>query len=219
VDDVLMALDRLTHEKDRKRQSNPEVPAKPPGSPVVFPPGALASMFNATIAALVLQCGTTAAAAIIIVFTPTVGLGCRSMGYIIYGGLSCVILFLTIISTLFGRISETRPGKTTVFSIKGLTAFISIALRRICLLLAFTNATGLIILSCFQFSNFLDNCYCNASVIGRGINSYIIISYVDWITTMRTARIAATCLAAGSMSIFMVFLWLMSALPANIDHL
>ena len=106
-----------------------------------------------------------------------------------------------------------------MFSIKGLTAFVAIALRRISLLLAFVNATGLIILSCFQFSHFLDNCYCNASVIGRGTDSYIIISYVGWISTMRTARIAATVLAAASMAIFMIFLWLMSALPSDIDYL
>jgi len=128
-------------------------------------------------------------------------------------------LFLTIISTLFARISETRLGQRTVFSIKGFTAFIAIALRRIALLLAFINATGLVMLSCFQFSHFLDNCYCNASVIGRGTNSYMIISYVGWISTMRTARIAATALAAGSMSIFMIFLWLMSALPSEIEYL
>jgi hypothetical protein len=82
-------------------------------------------------------------------------------------------LFLTIISTIFARISETRdenpPRRQT-----GFTAFIAIALRRISLLLAFINATGLIVLSCFQFSHFLDNCYCNASVIGRGTDSYII---------------------------------------------
>ena len=176
-------------------------------------------MFGASIFAIVLQCGTTAAATIITVFTPTVGLGCRSLGYIIYGGITLLILFLTIISTLFARVSETRVGRSTVFSIKGFTAFIAIALRRIALLLAFINATGLIVLSCFQFSNFLDNCYCNASVIGRGPNSYIVFSYVGWISTMRTARIAATALAAGSMTIFMIFLWLMSALPAEIDYL
>jgi len=176
-------------------------------------------MFNASIFALVLQCGTTAAAAIIIIFTPTVGLGCRSLGYVIYGGTAILILFLTIISTLFARISETRVGQATVFSIKGPTAFIAIALRRIALLLAIINATGLIMLSCFQFAHFLDNCYCNASVIGRGANSYMIISYVGWISTMRTARIAATILAAGSMTAFMVFLWLVSALPTDIDNL
>jgi hypothetical protein len=176
-------------------------------------------MFNASIFAIILQCGTTAAAAIMIVFTPTIGLGCRSLGYIIYGGTAIIILFLTIISTLFARISDTRIGPSTVFTIKVFTAFIAVALRRICLVLAFLNATGLLVISCFQFSLFLDNCYCNASVLGRGVDSYIIVSYEAWVSTMRTARIVGTVLAAATMSIYMIFLWLMSALPAEIDHL
>jgi len=174
-------------------------------------------MFNASIFALILQCGITAAAAIIIVFTPTIGLGCRSLGYAIYGGTALVILFFSIISTIFARISETRHEKSTM--VKNFTAFIAIALRRISLFLAFINATGLIVLSCFQFSHFLDNCYCNASVIGRGVDSYIIISSEGWVSTMRTARISATILAAVSMAIYMIFLWLMSALPPEVDYL
>ena len=194
-----------------------EVTATPPAEDVVFPPGAFVSMFNASIFALILQCGTTTAAVIIIVFTPTVGLGCRSLGYIIYGGTAIVIMFLTITSTIFTRISETRGERSP--SVKRLTAFIAIALRRISLLLAFINATGLIMLSCFQFSHFFDNCYCNASVLGRGADSYIVMDYVGWVTIMRTARIVATILAAATMAVYMIFLWLMSALPAEIDCL
>jgi len=175
-------------------------------------------MFNASVFALILQCGITAAAAIIIVFTPTVGLGCRSLGYIVYGGIAIVIFFLTITSTIFARISETRHEKSTI--VKNFTAFIAIALRRISLLLAFMNATGLIVLSCFQFSHFLDNCYCNASVLGRGTaNSYVLTTYEGLVSTMKTARISATALSAMSMATYMIFLWLMSSLPADIDHL
>jgi hypothetical protein len=170
-------------------------------------------MFNASVAALTLQCGITAAAAGIVIFTPTIGLGCRSLAYIIYGGLSIVIMYLSMISTILARISETR--KETSAFVKSLTKFFAIAIRRICLLLALLNMAGLILISCLQFSNFLDNCYCNASVLGRGTDSYIIISYFGWLNTMRTARIIATAVAGGSMFVFMVFLWLMSALPAH----
>ena len=173
------------------------------------------TMLNASIVALILQCGITAAATGIVIFTPTIGLGCRSLGYIIYGGLAIVILVLTMISTIFARISETRKERSAFA--KSLTAFIAIALRRICVFLALMNMVGLILISCLQFSNFLDNCYCNASVLGDGKGSYIIISYVGWFGTMRTARIIATALAGGSMFVFMVFLWLMSALPAHIE--
>ena len=176
------------------------------------------SMFNASIFALVLQCGTTAAAVIVVAFTPTIGLGCRSLGYTLYGGVSILILILTIISTISARISETRVGRSTTFSIKSLTASIAIALRRLSLFLAFLNTVWLIVLSSFQFSHTLNNCYCNAAVTGNGTDSYIIISFEGWISTIRAGRVSATILAVASMAIYMTFIWLMSALPTGFDH-
>ena len=176
------------------------------------------SMFNASIFALVLQCGTTAAAVTVVAFTPTIGLGCRSLGYTLYGGVSILILILTVISTISARISETRVKRSTTFSIKGLTASIAIALRRLSLFLAFLNTVWLIVLSSFQFSHTLNNCYCNAAVTGNGTDSYIIISFEGWISTIRAGRVSATILAAASMAIYMTFIWLMSALPTGFDH-
>jgi len=239
VDDVLGALDRLAREKEevgllrkrlflevvtpitdspqRKRPIS-EITATHPAEGVVFPPGALRSMFIASIFALILQCGTTAAAIVIMVLTPTFGLGCRSLGYVLYGGISTLILFLTIISTTLARISETRVGPSTTCSVKGITAFVAVALRRVSLLLALTNATGLVVLSCLQFSKVLNTCYCNASVIGQGTGSYTLISFEGWIPTMRTARVSASILAAACMGVYMIFLWLMTALPREIDQ-
>ena len=183
----------------------------------VFPPGLFASMFGASILALVLQCGTTVSATIIIVYTPTVGLGCRSLGYAIYGGIALLVMVFTIISTILARISETRRGSSR-FSIKAVTAFIAVALRKISLSLAIINATGLIVLSCFQFSHFLDNCYCNSSVLGRGMGSYMIVSYEGWVSTMRNARIVGTVLSAASMVIYMIFISVLSSFSSGVDH-
>lgn len=124
-------------------------------------------------------------------------------------------MFLTIASTVFAHVAETRSKRSA--TVKDLTALAAIALRKISFLFALLNATGLMVLSGFHFSNFLDNCYCNSSVTSRGTESYVIISFLDWISTMRIARIVGTVLAAGSMSIYMVSLWLMSALPAEIE--
>jgi len=171
---------------------------------IVFPRGALISMFNLAIMALVLQCGTTAAATIIAVFTPTVGLGCRSLGYTAYGGTAVTIMFLAIISTIFARISETREERSVV--VKCFTAFIAIALRWISFLLAFINGVGLILLSSLQFVNFLENCYCNASVLSRGTDSHMIIFYNGSVTTMRNSRFVATFPSGTVMLIYTVFL-------------
>ena len=174
-------------------------------------------MFKASIFALILQCGTTIAAAIVAIYSPTVGLGCRSLSYLLYGGIAIIIMFLTIISTISARISETRNERSP--TVKRFTASIAIALRRISLFLAFTNATELLLLSCLQFARVIDNCYCDSSVTGLGADAYITFSYQGWIPAVRNSRIVATIIAATSMTIYMVFLWFVNALPAEIYYL
>ena len=73
----------------------------------MFPKGTFPSMFKAAIMALILQGGTTAAAVIIVYYTPPPGFECRSLGYIIYGAVATIVMFLNIISTIFARMSET----------------------------------------------------------------------------------------------------------------
>lgn len=85
--------------------------------------------------------------AIIIPFTPYRWLGVPFSWVAIYRGLGLLILFLTIISTIFACSLDTRVGPSTTLPIKGFTPFIAISLRRIALLFAFTNATGLIVMS------------------------------------------------------------------------
>ena len=171
-------------------------------------------MFKSAIFALLLQIGITGAAVVIIVFTPTVGLGCRSLGYTVYGGVAIIIMFLTIISTILARISETRKGKSPF--VEGVTAFFAITLRWICYMLALINSAGLIVLSCFQFSNFLANCYCNSSALGNGPNTYIVIVLQDWVSEMREFRAIGIAIAGGSISIFMISLGLISSPPKEL---
>lgn len=58
--------------------------------------------------ALYLQWGTTGAAMMIAYLTPTVGLGCRSGGYMIYGAAATVSWFLLAISSLFSHSAMLR---------------------------------------------------------------------------------------------------------------
>jgi hypothetical protein len=172
-------------------------------------------MFGAWVVSLVLQCGISAAAIVIVVYTPTLGLGCRSLGYTVYGGTSILILCLTVISTILARISETRDDKSR--HLKVATAFIAVVLRWTSVFFAYVNALGIIVISCLQFSNFFDSCWCNASVIGDGSTSYIVIIYSGWVATMRYARIAATAFAGASMAFYMFFLWFQSVLPGEVS--
>ena len=61
-----------------------------------------------------------------------------------------------------------------------------------------------------QFSNFLENCYCMASVIGRGTDSCIVMTLDGWASTMLNSRIASTIFSAVSMATYMIFLWFTS---------
>jgi hypothetical protein len=165
--------------------------------------------------AIILQCGTAAAATIIIVFTPPIGLECRSIGYIAYAVFSILVMFFNIISTIFARISETREARSPFA--KGFATFIAISFRWLSFWLALINGVGLIALCCFQFSHFLDNCYCNSSVLGRGPESYIVVVFDGSASEMRLFRLIAVILSAVVMAIYMIFLRLVSSLPSDLD--
>ena len=172
-------------------------------------------MFNASFFGLFLQCGITGAATIVMAFNTVDGIGCRCLGYLIYGTNALIIMFLTIASTILARISETRRKNSA--TVRDFAACFAIALRRFCFSLALVNAVGLVLLSAFHFSNILNNCYCNAVVISRGKNSYMVISYYDRIPVMRTARIVGTVVAGGTMAIYMFSLWLLSDKPPETE--
>ena len=231
IDDFFGALDRLAAANEvgtpgkcsthgvcltgfRQEERPLLQPATPPAPKhTTFPPGVFWTMFRAAVLALLLQCGVTSAALIVVVFTPTVGLGCCSLGYTLYTGLSILIMFLTIISTILVRISETRKGKSP--DVERVTTRLAITIRKVCFLLALLNAVGLVVLSCFQFSNLLYSCYCTSSVIGRGPNTYIVILLDDWVPIMRKARITGVAIAAGSVYVFMSSLAIINYPPAE----
>ena len=232
VDDVFGALDGLTRKRDQVGLSSKkclmlevdlpashqmpghEVTAQPRGT---FPQGALTSMFIASVFALILQCGTTAAATIIVASTPKSGVWCRSVGYMIYGGIAVVIMFLTIISTISARISGTRAERST--TVKDFTAFVAIALRRISFLLALANATWLILCSVLPASGLFNTCYCNVTPISHGADSFILVVSLFPPRTIKIFRIIATVLAVACTTSYMIFLWIMSASPKETEYL
>jgi hypothetical protein len=227
VGDILRALDKSAHQREERQPTLsggladhhllPRLESNPTSNqpPTTFPPGALATMFNAFIAALVLQCGIGATATTIVVFTPTIGLGCRSLAYILYCAVSIVILIFTIVSTIFARISETRSESSPL--VKNSTEFIAISLRKIVFLLALINMTALIAVSTLQLTNIFDTCYCNSSVLGRGSSGYLVVSFVGWVGLMKSVRVIAIIASAATVFVYMLFLWLTSSLSDDVD--
>ena len=190
---------------------------------------ALSRMFIASALALTLQWGTTGAAIIIVWFTPTVGklviivtlsllircrtlgLGCRSASYIIYGGLSTLAWMMFLASSFLTYYSTITPthllkGHFILVLQVRLARWLSIFLRRLGKLIAAFNAVWIVSTGLLQFGSFYDRCYCNSSVMGLGKHAYDVISLVGAdVGGMRTAWIGGFVLAAGAAMIFVGF--------------
>ncbi|KAG1862598.1 hypothetical protein DFJ58DRAFT_234515 [Suillus subalutaceus] len=130
-------------------------------------------MFVASLLPIALQWATTGAAVLVVYFTPAVGLGCRSLGYIIYGALATVVWAMLVASSIISHYTYSYSGRSSwspFFSITmRLAKVLSNLLRWGGKFLATVNAVWVVTASMLQFSDVYDNCYCNSSVLGRGV--------------------------------------------------
>ncbi|TFK68411.1 hypothetical protein BDN72DRAFT_841793 [Pluteus cervinus] len=188
-------------------------PKQQPGMSDIWDSGVLWRITLSSFFALVLQWGTTGAALVVVMLTPTIGLGCRSACFLIYGGLSSVIWFFMMVSTFltFGATrmyeSQLRPTRSQQFS-RFLLKWSAILLRRFCKLAAIVNALWIIVFCFFQFTGFFNRCWCNSNVLKWGADkAYIVIQYTtqDW-TAMTHAWIGGVGLGVGSAAIFAGFI-------------
>ncbi|KAJ7832192.1 hypothetical protein B0H13DRAFT_2256539 [Mycena leptocephala] len=173
-------------------------------------PGVFSRIFVSSLLALALTWATTGAAVIVVFFTPTIGLGCRSGAYILYGAASTVVWMLLVTSSALAHYST---HVTT--NIEGLQVYtrstriagsLAIVLRRVGKVLAACNAVWIVLACIFQFSSFFDRCYCNSSVLGLGRLAYDVIQLVPAdISALKTAWIGGVALAGGSSILFVVF--------------
>ncbi|KAG2117043.1 uncharacterized protein F5147DRAFT_811149 [Suillus discolor] len=186
--------------------------AEPNGVQIVrshWAPGVFTRMFIASCASLGLQWGTVGAALLVAWFTPTTKIGCRFMGYLLYGAISTLIWMMLLVSSILAHYSA--AGRRRV----SLSARVAIAsshiLRWTGKLLAIVNFF-LVILACvFQYSNFYDRCFCNSSVFSRGGAAYDVIIET---TANNGAWIGALVLACASASAFLGILnLLLDTLP------
>ncbi|KAG9309680.1 hypothetical protein JVU11DRAFT_10352 [Chiua virens] len=92
--------------------TNPQAPS------ILWPPGIFYNIVVASLMALQLQWGTTCAALLMVWFTPTVGLGCRSVAYLIYGGLSTLVWILLVLSSILGYYAHHLLNSPTVSDVE-----------------------------------------------------------------------------------------------------
>jgi hypothetical protein len=216
----------------KNRQGNLEQVMDYCTSPIPFPnkrshwgPDVWSRLLNASFAALMLQWGTAGAAIIIIWFTPTVGLGCRSGSYLVYAAASTLTWILLVTSSILTHSlayptvptscasSANKPcsDKDEPFHpgqqwpcLRSFVRLLAITFRRSGKLLAAGNAIWIVLSCTLQFGNFYNRCYCNSSVTGLrgGAFDTIIPAAGDLLGPW----IGGVALACGSAAVFVGFI-------------
>jgi hypothetical protein len=141
--------------------------------------------------ALFLQWGTTGASILIAYLTPTVGLGCRSASYLLYGIIGTVAWICLLASMLISHeimllyqaehlqnpaIDFRRAANqyTRTWMHSSLCAF-AVSLRYFGKLLAFLNTLWLVASSLMEFTGGFDNCWCKGNYVGMGDKGWIVL--------------------------------------------
>jgi hypothetical protein len=97
--------------------------------------------------------------------TVTVGLGCRSFGFLIYYAVSLVVFVCLFLASFF----EQRHSESK----RLLYGWIEVGLRKFGKVLAFLNALILFGNCLLQFTGVYYSCYCQSNRIGMGLNAYM----------------------------------------------
>ena len=179
------------------------------------PSGAWKRILIASVFALGLQWGTTGSAVMITILTPTTGLGCRSGSYILYGIISTMVWLALLLSSYLAHYAKVRRdsgaprhGSDAITVAEGLATF----LCRLSILVAACNTLWIVLVCVFEFSNFYATCYCNSSVLGRGVqHAYnLIIATGNDRSGMRGGWTGGFVLAGGCAILYLFFLSLMT---------
>jgi hypothetical protein len=138
------------------------------------------------------------------------GLGCRSLGYLIYGAFATIIWAMLVMSSILSHFAfshSDRPRSIFSSPTVRLAKVVSNLLRWGGKLLAIINALWIIAAGMLQFTSVYDNCYCNSSVLGRGAQyAYDIIMMDSGLDLSQTKAAWFGALAlAGTTSLGFIF--------------
>jgi hypothetical protein len=167
----------------------------------------------ASCAGLVLQWGTAGAAIFALYKTPTVGIGCRCLTWLLYAGTSTFIWMLLVTSGFLtscarsGNIErkehrDRRWERCRLF----IATWLSICIRRFAKVLAVLNALLVVATSLTHFGNIFKNCYCNCSVIGLGREEAYKTFWVLDVGRIKIVWVAGVASGVAISGLFLVFL-------------
>ena len=137
----------------------------------------------------------------IIWYTPTVGLGCRSTSFLLYAATSTLTWMLLVTSSILTHFLASSNDSQS--RLRNFGRMVAVVLRRVGKILAACNAIGIILACTLQLGGFDDRCYCNSSVIGLKNGAYDIL--IASANEVKGPWIGGVALACGSAFLFVVF--------------
>ena len=148
--------------------------------PSQWAPGIWSRVAVATLFALGLQWGTVGAAIIIHYWKPPVGLGCRSMSFLMYGVAATVSFLFCLTSSILAHASRPQHGplywrsRSQIWLNGGavLCGYLGKAL-------AVASGIVIMVVCFFQSSGVFTNCYCASVTFDRGVHDvfFLTINY------------------------------------------
>jgi hypothetical protein len=165
-------------------------------------PNVWSRMLIASLIALSLQWSTAGAAIIIVWYSPTVGLGCRSGSYLLYAAASTISWMLLVASSIVTHFLASSKYRVSP-RLRNFGIMVAVGLRRMGKTVATYNAIWIILVCIFQFNNFYDRCYCNSSVTGLKGSAYDTI--IGGANELAGPWIGGVTLACGSAFMFIFF--------------
>ena len=144
-------------------------------------PGIWRRAILAVFFALGLQWGTIGAAVVIHYWKPPVGLGCRSLAFLLYGIAATLSMFLCLAATILAHISRPQHGPVHWLSwsqrwLDWGAVFCGYLGKG----LALASGIGIILICSFQSSGAFTDCYCSSTTIDKGVHdvAFPTINYV-----------------------------------------
>jgi len=136
---------------------------------------------KAAIVSIILGWGTTGTGLLIAYDTPTVGLGCDSSAYLIYGVDATVAWILLTSSAYLSHFYCKRSEHLSPHPPNSLLLVPAAVIFRVSgKTIASINACFVLITSILQFTNLYNNCWCSAAVVSLGAkNGWVILFATD----------------------------------------
>jgi len=196
-----------------------------------FPSGQLQSVWGrrvfvrlaiASLMGLALQWCTAVAAAVIVMYSSSAGLGCRSGSYLLYALTSSLVWLSMVLSSIFAYYCDTAPQckqrkvGSPSYPPHPFLRELALALNILGKGLATLNAFWLLCTCMLHFSNTFNRCICNGGVWGArsAKDSYAILTYsVGHQRLTKYIWIGGVAMTFVSATLFVGFVWVKRQTP------